>query len=64
METCFPILDPALAARVKSQTLDNYLADNLDAWALQPDGSYLPVQPVDDQPPHSAQAALLATICG
>ncbi len=64
VETCFPILDPALAARVKSQTLDNYLADNLDAWALQPDGSYLPVQPVDDQPPHSAQAALLATICG
>lgn len=63
VETCFPILDPELAARVKSETLDNYLADNQDAWALQADGSYLPVEPAPGELPHSAQAALLAKIC-
>jgi len=63
VEACFPILDPELAARVKSETLDNYLADNQDAWALQPDGKYLQVQPAPGEPPHSAQGALLAKIC-
>ena len=64
VETCFPILDPALAARVKAETLDNYLADNQGAWMLQADGSYRKVEPGADEAPHSAQAALLATIGG
>ena len=59
VETCFPVLDPALAARVKGEALDNYLADNVDAWELQADGSYLHLEPRDDAP-HSAQLALLA----
>ena len=64
VETCFPLLDPEVAARVKEEVLDNYLADNLNAWALQPDGTYRKLEPVGDAPPHSAQAALLARICG
>ena len=64
METCFPILDPALAARVKREALDNYLADNLNAWELHADGVYRKVVPADGDPPHSAQSALLAGICG
>ncbi|MDG6348443.1 polyphosphate kinase 1 [Luteimonas sp. 8-5] len=64
VEACFPILDPELAARVKDEALDNYLADNLNAWVLQPDGSYVKLQPDADALPHSAQAALLARICG
>jgi polyphosphate kinase len=63
VETGFPILDPMLAVRVKEEVLDNYLADNLNAWELQSDGRYMHVSPVGDTMPHSAQSALLAKIC-
>ena len=59
IETCFPILDPALAQRVHDEALANYLADNTQAWALQPDGSYRRIER-GDEAPHSAQQALLA----
>jgi len=58
VEIGFPILDPALAARIRSEVLDNCLADNTGAWLLQEDGSYLRATPGDD-PPHSAQRILL-----
>ncbi|MEP6632818.1 MAG: polyphosphate kinase 1 [Luteimonas sp.] len=63
VETGFPILDPTLAARVRHEALDDYLADNLNAWELQFDGSYRKLEP-GDSAPFSAQGALLATICG
>ncbi|GAA3921736.1 polyphosphate kinase 1 [Luteimonas lutimaris] len=63
VETCFPILDPAVAARIRDEVLDNYLADNLNAWELQADGEYRKAEPAGDETPHSAQAALLAKIC-
>ena len=63
VETGFPILDPELAARVKQEALDDYLADNLNAWELQSDGSYRKAEP-GENPPFSAQGALLANICG
>ena len=59
VETCFPILDPDLAARVFDEELSNYLQDNQQAWELLADGSYSRVLPGED-PPYSAQAALLA----
>jgi polyphosphate kinase len=62
VETCFPIVDPVLAERVFNEELGNYLADNVNAWQLQSDGSYVRVQPVDGAMPHSAQDALLAQI--
>ncbi len=61
IETCFPILDPALAQRVYDEALGNYLADNTQAWRLKSDGSYERVTPGEDMP-HSAQQALLAKI--
>lgn len=64
VEIGFPILDPDLAARVKEESLDNYLLDNLDAWELQADGRYLRLAPEGDAMPHSAQATLLAKLCG
>lgn len=64
VETAFPILDPELAARVREEALDNYLADNLNAWELQADGGYRKLAPQDGATPHSAQTALLAKICG
>lgn len=63
VETCFPILDPALAARAKDEALDNYLADNLNAWELQADGSYHKLHPGPGEAPHSAQATLLERTC-
>lgn len=39
IEVLAPILDPAIAARIKA-TLDLQLADNTQCWVLQSDGSY------------------------
>src|SRR5690606_20982011 len=64
VETCFPILDPAVAARIQDEVLDNYLADNLNAWELQADGEYRKLAPAEGEAAHSAQASLLADICG
>jgi polyphosphate kinase len=62
IETCFPILDPALAQRVYDESLANFLADNTQAWLLGTDGTYTRVEPGDAMP-HSAQLALLAKLC-
>jgi polyphosphate kinase len=62
VETCFPILDRKLARRVFEESLQNYLADNTQAWQLQSDGSYVRVQAGTDKP-HSAQLTLLKKIC-
>jgi polyphosphate kinase len=64
VETGFPILDPSLAARVHDEALDNYLADNTNAWELTAEGPYRKLVPADGEMPHSAQGALLAKICG
>jgi len=59
VETGFPILDPELARRVYRDVLQNYLDDNLNAWELQADGRYVKLEPAHDEPPHSAQMALM-----
>src|SRR3546814_12351403 len=63
VETGFPILDPAIATRVREEALDNYLSDNLNAWELQPDGSSLEVDQRNSETPPSAQASLPDKIC-
>ncbi|MBS0570667.1 MAG: polyphosphate kinase 1 [Proteobacteria bacterium] len=62
IEVCFPILDPDLARRVHAEALENYLADNTQAWLLQADGRYTQATPGDDMP-YSAQSSLLAGLC-
>ena len=64
VEAAFPLLDPAVIQRVRAEVLDNYLADNVDAWELQSDGRYVQQAPAEGQEPHSAQAWLLARLCG
>lgn len=64
VETGFPILDSDLRARVYEEALANYLNDNLNAWQLGADGRYQRVTPEDGAMPHSAQATLLAKLCG
>jgi len=62
IEVCFPIIDPELAQRVYAEALENYLADNTQAWLLRADGTYERATPGEDMP-HSAQQSLLAKIC-
>ncbi|MBD9368674.1 polyphosphate kinase 1 [Xanthomonas sp. XNM01] len=62
VETCFPVLDPALAERIFREGLQNYLDDNLNAWELGGDGRYRKLAPVDGQAPHAAQLQLLGTL--
>ena len=57
VETCFPLLDRKLAARVRKD-LETYLVDNCQSWLLQPDGSYAKQTP-GDAAPISAQETLL-----
>ena len=60
VESCFPILDPALVARIRGEVLQNYLDDNVNAWELGSDGEYRKLAPPEGQAAHSAQAFLLA----
>jgi len=62
VEVCFPILDPELAQRVYDEALENYLADNVQAWILHADGHYERAVPGSD-PPHSAQNSLIERLC-
>jgi len=62
IETCFPIVDPDLAKRVYTEALENYLADNLQAWILNADGGYQRLTPGEEMP-HSAQHHLLSKLC-
>ena len=50
VECCFPIRDAKLAQRAYNETLDCYLRDNVQAWELQSDGSYVPASAVGKKP--------------
>lgn len=57
VETCFPIENKKLRDRVIND-LKYYLKDNTQAWLLQQNGSYIRVEPGEDEL-FSAQQALL-----
>lgn len=57
VETCFPLLEKKIAARVRKD-LETYLVDNCQSWRLQPDGHYVKQQP-GDAAAISAQETLL-----
>jgi polyphosphate kinase len=58
VEVAFPVTSPQLRERVIKEALDAYLADTVQAWALQPDGSYLRVS-ANGQAAPAAQELLL-----
>jgi polyphosphate kinase len=60
IEVCFPMLRDEHRARVLAD-LELYLADNCEAWDLQPDGSYRRCTPGDARPV-AAQLALLESL--
>ena len=61
IETGFPILNPKLKKRAIAEGLKPYLRDNVQAWEMQPDGSYRR-RKSHRAKPYSAQDVLLALI--
>lgn len=61
IETGFPILNPKLKKRVINEGLKPYLRDNVQAWEMQPDGSYRR-RKSHRAKPYCAQDVLLALI--
>jgi len=59
IEVAFPVLDPALKARVIDEGLEVYLADNCDAWELGADGAWSHVRPRRGARRRAAQQQLL-----
>ncbi len=59
VETCFPVLEPALARRVYEESFEVAFADNVQAWQLQASGAYRLPTPQSDEPLQSAQELLL-----
>ncbi|MDP2818954.1 MAG: polyphosphate kinase 1 [Polaromonas sp.] len=60
VELAWSVTDPDLRQRIIDECLVAYLHDGVDAWDLQPDGTYLRVQATESVPRHGAQAALMA----
>jgi polyphosphate kinase len=58
VEAVVPIEDPALAIQMK-EILDLYLADNRNAWDLQPDGQYIQRRPGIGEPEQSSHRLLM-----
>ncbi|MCC7055595.1 MAG: polyphosphate kinase 1 [Gemmatimonadaceae bacterium] len=63
VETVAPIEDPALHARLES-LLQTCLADNRQAWMLQPDGTYVQRRPEAGEPERGTHAILLRDTWG
>ena len=60
VELAWPVNDPVIRQRIIDECLVAYLHDGCDAWDLQPDGTYVLVNPADPDKRHGAQAALMA----
>jgi polyphosphate kinase len=61
VEAVAPIRDPSLAQDLQ-EMLGIMLADNRQAWDLQPDGRYVQRRSVADQPEQSAQKILMEMV--
>ena len=58
VEAVAPIREPALQAELDA-ILELQLADNVKAWELRPDGSYVQRRPADGEPARSSQELLM-----
>jgi len=63
VETIAPVADPALKAELTA-ILDVYENDNVTAWDLQPDGSWIRRQPRDGEPLRASQEVFMALAAG
>jgi polyphosphate kinase len=60
VEVLFPVSDPAWIRYLRDEVLAIYLADNVQAYQLLPDGAYERLQPSPGEPAFSSQSRLLA----
>jgi polyphosphate kinase len=60
VEVLFPVMAPALIKRIKDDVLATYLADNVKARLMQPDGSYVRAASQDDAAAVDSQTKLLS----
>jgi polyphosphate kinase len=60
VEVAWPVKDPTMRQRIIDECLVAYMHDGVDAWELQPDGSYLLQKGLPKVAPHGVQAALAA----
>ncbi len=58
VEVAFPVEDPELRDRVSKEGLESYLADDSQAWVLQPDGRYRRVERQSDTPVRAQELLL------
>ncbi len=58
VETCFPIDEKRPRDQVMTYGLNNYLADNCQAWIMQGDGTYKRQKPGNSKPKSAQQIAL------
>jgi len=63
IEIAFPVLNPAIRARVIEEGLLDYLEDNCNVWRLCADGSYERIRPADKANALSSQQRLLQHWC-
>ena len=59
VEVLFEVEDPKIVRYLHDEVLATYLADNLKARIMQPDGSYKRVKPGEGEPEIAAQEAFL-----
>jgi len=62
IELGFPVLDKKLKQRVIGEGLRTYLQDNVQAWEMKPDGSYVKKRRPARSKPHCAQCALIEAL--
>jgi polyphosphate kinase len=58
VEAAVPVEDPSLRARLR-EILDVTLADNRQAWDLQPDGRWIQRRPAENQPERGTHAIFM-----
>lgn len=63
VEAAFPLLDSGLRRRAVDQSLTKYFKDNTQAWSLDSDGRYTPIERGEERP-YTVQDALLKKLCG
>lgn len=59
VETMFPVEDESLASRLKNEILAAYLAENVKARVMTPEGNYVRRKPHANRKPFCAQEALI-----
>jgi polyphosphate kinase len=59
VEVLFPVTDPGLVRHLRDEVLGTYLADNVRARRMRPDGGYDRIRPREGEPAVDAQARLL-----